>query len=51
MTWLIVRPAAPADAEALVELGAQCRAEGELWLTYDRSRGATSARYLQGRPA
>jgi RimJ/RimL family protein N-acetyltransferase len=36
--WLIVRPAAPADADALVELGRAVAGEDELWLTYDRSR-------------
>ena len=37
--WLIVRPAAPGDADALVELGRAVAAEDELWLTYDRTRG------------
>jgi RimJ/RimL family protein N-acetyltransferase len=37
--WLIVRPAVPADADALVELGRDVAAEPELWLTYDRTRG------------
>lgn len=36
---LIVRPAVPADADALVELGRDVAAEPELWLTYDRTRG------------
>jgi RimJ/RimL family protein N-acetyltransferase len=35
--WRLVRPAAPADAEALVRLGRAVAAEDELWLTYDRS--------------
>jgi len=35
--WLLVRPAVPADAEALAALGRAVAAEGELWLTYDRS--------------
>ena len=35
--WLIVRPAATADADALVRLGRSVAAEGELWLTYNRS--------------
>lgn len=37
--WLLVRPAVPADAEALVMLGRDVASEQELWLTYDRSRG------------
>ena len=37
--WLIVRPAVPADGDALVELGRDVAAEPELWLTYDRTRG------------
>jgi RimJ/RimL family protein N-acetyltransferase len=37
--WLLVRPAVPADADALVKLGRAVAAEDELWLTYDRSRG------------
>ena len=36
--WLIVRPALPADADALVDLGRAVAAENDLWLTYDRSR-------------
>jgi RimJ/RimL family protein N-acetyltransferase len=36
--WLIVRPAVTADAEALVSLGRTVAAEGELWLTYNRSQ-------------
>ena len=36
--WLIVRPAAASDADALVELGRAVAGEGDLWLTYDRSR-------------
>src|SRR5580765_7129120 len=36
--WLIVRPAVPADAEALANLGRSVAAEGELWLTYNRSQ-------------
>lgn len=36
---LVVRPAVPADADALVELGRDVAAEPELWLTYDRTRG------------
>lgn len=35
--WLVVRPAAPADADALAALGRAVAAEGERWLTYDRS--------------
>ncbi|MEP6909066.1 MAG: GNAT family protein [Actinomycetota bacterium] len=35
--WLIVRRAAPADADALVRLGRSVASESELWLTYDRS--------------
>jgi RimJ/RimL family protein N-acetyltransferase len=35
--WLIVRPAVPADSEALANLGRSVAAEGELWLTYNRS--------------
>jgi RimJ/RimL family protein N-acetyltransferase len=37
--WLLVRPAAPADADALFRLGKAVAAEGDMWLTYDRSRG------------
>ena len=37
--WLLVRPAVPADADALVALGRDVASEQELWLTYDRSRG------------
>jgi RimJ/RimL family protein N-acetyltransferase len=37
--WLIVRPALPADADALVDLGHAVAGENDLWLTYDRSRG------------
>jgi RimJ/RimL family protein N-acetyltransferase len=36
--WLRVRPAVPADADALVSLGRAVASEEELWLTYDRSR-------------
>jgi RimJ/RimL family protein N-acetyltransferase len=36
--WLIVRPAVPKDAESLFELGRSVASEGELWLTYNRSR-------------
>ena len=35
--WLIVRPAATADADALVNLGRSVAAEPDLWLTYSRS--------------
>src|SRR5437899_2848252 len=35
--WLIVRPAATADADALVRLGRSVAGEDELWLTYNRS--------------
>jgi len=35
--WLLVRPAAPADADALVALGRAVAAEDEGWLTYNRS--------------
>jgi RimJ/RimL family protein N-acetyltransferase len=45
--WLIVRPAAPADADALVALGRAVSGEDELWLTYDRSR-ADERRNLKG---
>jgi RimJ/RimL family protein N-acetyltransferase len=37
--WLLVRPAVPRDADALVALGRAVAAEDGLWLTYDRSRG------------
>jgi RimJ/RimL family protein N-acetyltransferase len=37
--WLLVRPAVPGDADALVALGREVAAEGDLWLTYDRTRG------------
>ncbi len=37
--WLIVRPAATADADPLVKLGRSVAGEGELWLTYNRSPG------------
>jgi RimJ/RimL family protein N-acetyltransferase len=37
--WLLVRPAVPADTDALVALGRSVAAEDTLWLTYDRSRG------------
>jgi RimJ/RimL family protein N-acetyltransferase len=36
---LVVRPAVPADADALVQLGHEVASEPELWLTYDRTRG------------
>jgi RimJ/RimL family protein N-acetyltransferase len=36
--WLIVRPAVPADSEALANLGRSVASEGELWLTYNRSQ-------------
>ena len=36
--WLVVRPAAASDTDALVELGRAVAGEDELWLTYDRSR-------------
>jgi RimJ/RimL family protein N-acetyltransferase len=36
--WLLVRPAVPGDADALVKLGRSVSSEPELWLTYDRSR-------------
>jgi RimJ/RimL family protein N-acetyltransferase len=35
--WLLVRPAATADADALVALGRGVAREEELWLTYNRS--------------
>jgi RimJ/RimL family protein N-acetyltransferase len=35
--WLLVRPAAIGDARALADLGRAVAAEGELWLTYNRS--------------
>ena len=35
--WLLVRPAAPADAAALAVLGRAVASEQELWLTYERS--------------
>jgi RimJ/RimL family protein N-acetyltransferase len=34
--WLLVRPAAAADADALVNLGRSVAGEDELWLTYNR---------------
>ena len=37
--WLLVRPAVPGDADALVSLGQDVAAEEQLWLTYDRNRG------------
>jgi RimJ/RimL family protein N-acetyltransferase len=37
--WLLVRPAAPVDADALVALGRAVASEDGLWLTYDRTRG------------
>jgi len=37
--WLLVRPATPRDADALVALGRDVAHEPELWLTYDRTRG------------
>jgi RimJ/RimL family protein N-acetyltransferase len=37
--WLLVRPAVPGDADALVSLGRDVAAEEQLWLTYDRNRG------------
>jgi RimJ/RimL family protein N-acetyltransferase len=37
--WLLVRPAVPGDADALVALGRAVAAEDGLWLTYDRTRG------------
>ena len=37
--WLLVRPAVPGDADALVTLGRAVAGEDGLWLTYDRSRG------------
>ena len=37
--WLLVRPAVPGDADALVALGRDVAGEPELWLTYDRRRG------------
>ena len=45
--WLLVRPAVPADAEALVSLGRAVASEEELWLTYDRSR-SDERRNLRG---
>jgi len=36
--WLLVRPATPADADALVVLGRAVAAEKQRWLTYGRSR-------------
>ncbi len=35
--WLLVRPAAPHDADAVARLGRAVAAEDGLWLTYDRS--------------
>jgi RimJ/RimL family protein N-acetyltransferase len=35
--WLLVRRAAPADADALAKLGRAVAGEDELWLTYERS--------------
>jgi RimJ/RimL family protein N-acetyltransferase len=37
--WLLVRPAVPGDADALVALGRAVAGEDGVWLTYDRSRG------------
>jgi RimJ/RimL family protein N-acetyltransferase len=37
--WLLVRPAVPGDADALVALGRAVAGEDGLWLTYDRTRG------------
>ena len=45
--WLLVRPAAPADAEALTALGRSVAGEPERWLTYDRNRG-DERRHLKG---
>ena len=45
--WLLVRPAVPGDAEALVSLGRAVASEEELWLTYDRSR-SDERRNLRG---
>jgi RimJ/RimL family protein N-acetyltransferase len=45
--WLLVRPAVPADADALVALGRAVASEEELWLTYDRSR-SDERRNLRG---
>jgi len=45
--WLVVRPAVPADADALVALGRSVASEEELWLTYDRSRGE-ERRHVRG---
>jgi RimJ/RimL family protein N-acetyltransferase len=45
--WLLVRPAVPGDADALVALGRDVASEEELWLTYDRSR-ADERRNLRG---
>ena len=36
--WVLVRPATPADADALVVLGRAVAAEKQRWLTYGRSR-------------
>jgi RimJ/RimL family protein N-acetyltransferase len=44
--WLLVRPANPADAEALTTLGRSVAGEPELWMTYDRSR-ADERRHLK----
>ena len=35
--WLIVRPAASGDADAIAKLGRSVADEAELWLTYNRS--------------
>jgi RimJ/RimL family protein N-acetyltransferase len=35
--WLLVRPAVPADSDALVRLGRAVAGEPEGWLTYERS--------------
>jgi RimJ/RimL family protein N-acetyltransferase len=45
--WLLVRPAVPGDADALVSLGRDVAAEDGLWLTYDRSR-ADERRNVRG---
>jgi RimJ/RimL family protein N-acetyltransferase len=44
---LVVRPAVPGDADALVSLGRAVASEQQLWLTYDRSR-SDERRNLRG---
>jgi RimJ/RimL family protein N-acetyltransferase len=45
--WLLVRPATPGDANALVALGRAVAGEDEGWLTYNR-RASDERRTLKG---